>query len=380
MANQHVVIVDFNHMLYNYFYGMPNRLSIKVQNMGVVEEKDTTIQSGTLKNIFRWSGKGTNPTAVCFDRQATPRKVFFQSAFGEGMKVGTSKEYKGNRERMPEEMFTASKDVAGILADGGVSCYAVNGYEADDLIKACIDEAKVKYEGMHIDVITNDADLLPLVDDTVSVYLRSKKGTFAEDKTFEKNHYIEVTPRNYEQIVSDLSAYKGFNMKYNTLLLHKLLRGDMSDQFGCKDIARLYPATKWNAMITQMESDGVNLATSFKYGPPVIKIMNRVTGEEFKGTAKEALASPEKANLYQKVCNPVELDVILDLLRKYSTLSDEQIGRVEKLYWGMNLNMLYPHTNKKFARFPYRIKEVPLSCYNVANLKNAAKVLQINLY
>ena len=377
-AERHVVIVDFNHMVHTY-YNSQHRLSIKVVVNGEQEDKDTTVQSGTLKSIFRWSNHGYNPTAVCFDRPVIQRKVFFQTAFPD-MVVGSGKEYKGNRERMPEAMMEASRDVQGILQSAGVSCYAQNGYESDDIIMACIKRAKVKYPGMHIDIVTNDADLLPLVDDTISVYLRSKKGTFAENKKFEKTHYIEVTPRNYQQIVENLSAYKGFTIPYNCLLLHKLLRGDPSDQFGCKDICRMFPASKWNAMIAAMEEDGIDFSTAFRYGEPVMKILYRGTDKEFKGTMKDALASPDKANLYQKVCNPKELDTLMSVLRKYSAITDEQADRIEKVYWGMNLNMTYPHKDPKYARRPFVVGENnDLNPFKETDLQNAARVLQIKL-
>ena len=374
----HVVIVDFNHMLHTY-YNSQHRLSINVSMYGTVEQKDTTMQNGTIKNIFRWSNYGYNPTAVCFDRPVLPRKAFFQSAFG-SMKVGTGEEYKGNRGGMPGDMMVASRDTMGILTSGGVSCYAEDGYEADDLIKACVDRARIKYPGMHIDIVTNDADLLPLVDETVSVYLRSRKGTFAEDKNYEKTHYIEVTPRNYQLIVEGLSAYDKFYMPYNVMLLHKLLRGDSSDQFGCKDIKKLFPPTKWNAMLLKMQEDGVNFSTAFRYGSPRLKILYRDTGEEFKGSMQEALASPDRGRLYQKVCNPAELDTIIDLLRRYSPLTDEQLSRVEKLYWGMNLNMLYPNADKRLFRKPYIVGDNnDINPYESNALRKAATVLQINL-
>lgn len=357
IMEHHVVIVDCNHMLHTFYNGMQNRLSYRVPiGNGQFEEKDTTIHNGMIKNIFKWSMAGHLPTALCFDRPCISRKAFFQESI-KGMVIGSGKEYKGNREKMPDEMFSASRDVYEVLKSVGASCYAVDGYEADDIIFACIKRAKEKYPGMHIDVITNDADLLPLVSDEVSVYLRSKRGTFAEDKTYEKTHYIEFTPRNYQEEVERLSSYNKFIMPYNSILLHKLLRGDSSDQFGLKEISKMFPPTKWNSMMTQMMADQVNFKEVFRYGEPQVKIMNRVTGEEFQGTMEEALKSPEKANLYRKVCNPEELDAIIDLLKEYSDLSDEQLRLVEKVYWGMNLNMVYPNKDKRLSRIPLVIPD-----------------------
>lgn len=382
----HVVIIDANHMLHTFYSGMQNRLSWRVPlGGGKFEERDTTIHNGMIKNIFKWSMCGHIPTAVCFDRPCIGRKAYFQGQI-QDMVIGSGKEYKGNREKMPDEMFTASLDVYEVLKSAGVSCYAYNGYEADDLIMACIKRAKQKYSGMHIDVVTNDADLLPLVSDEVSVYLRSKRGTFAEDKVYEKTHYIEFTPRNFQEQVELLSSYSKFVIPYNAILLHKLLRGDSSDQFGVKEISKKFPPTKWNTMMTEMIADRINFEEIFRYGDPQYKIMNRVTGMEFQGTMEEALKSPEKANLYKKVCNPEELDMIISLLRDYSDLSEEQLFLVEKVYWGMNLNMVYPNADKKLCRLPFVIPEggsqgIPdINTFNETELKVVAnKLFGINL-
>ena len=47
-----VIIVDFNHMSHSYFHS-PHRLSARVKVGDEFVEKDTTIQNGTIKNIFR---------------------------------------------------------------------------------------------------------------------------------------------------------------------------------------------------------------------------------------------------------------------------------------------------------------------------------------
>lgn len=375
-----VIIVDFNHLVHTLYYS-PHRLSIRVVENGESVVKDTTIQNGTIKNVHRWSNHGFNPTAVCFDRPVPARKAFFQASFSD-MKVGSGNEYKGGRERMPDAMFEAISDVERIFRGAGISCFSQPNYEADDLVFACVQRAKEKYPDLPIDVITNDADLLPLVDEQVSVFIRSKKGTFAESKEIEKAKYIQVTPRNFQTIVEDLSAYRGFKIPYNSILLHKLLRGDASDKIGRKDISRMFSATRYNKMIDAMIADSVNFEEVFRYGVPQYKILHRSTGEEFKGTLEEALKSPEKADLYQKICNTEELDAILSLLREYSPMNEEQLGTIEKLYWGMNLNQTYPNTEKRLARRGYKVgtaKTPDINPFNEIELQKMSSSLQIRL-
>lgn len=372
-----VVIVDFNHLAYSYFHSR-FRLSCRVESGGESVIKDTTVQSGTLKCLYRWSNKGSNPLAVCFDRPVPARKAFFDAKLD--MTVGTDKEYKGGREKMPEQMFEAIQDVERMLRNAGVSVFAEQGYESDDLVLACIKRAKVKYPNIPIDVVTNDADLLPLVDDTVSVFLRSKTSTYAVDKSIEKAHYVQVTPDNFSEIVENLSAYKGYDLPYNTILLHKLLRGDMSDKFGRKDISAHFSPKKWNNMIARMREDMVNFPEVFRYGEPQTKIMCRDTGLEFEGTLQDALNSPNKSNYYQKIGNSEELDAILTLLREYSDLSEEQLSVVESIYWGMNLNQVYPNKVKALARRAYVVKESnDINKYSEVELQKQCSALGIRL-
>jgi len=375
-----VVIVDFNHLAHTYFFSQ-HRLSIRVEQNGESVSKDTTIQSGTIKNLYKWSGKGRNPMAICFDRPVPARKAFFQTCFSE-MVIGTDKEYKGGREKMPEMMFEAISDVERVLRNAGVSCFAENNYESDDLILACIIRAKAKFPGMPIDVITNDADLLPLVDDTVSVFLRSKTATYAESTELEKAHYTQVTPRNYSKVVESLSYYRGFLIPYNTILLHKLLRGDVSDKFGRKDISRMFSAQKYNKLVEQMMADNINFEEIFRYGSPQYKILYRDSDVEFMGTVAEAMASTDKAKLYQKIGNSEQLNAIITLLRTYTELDEEQLSVLEKMYWGMNLNQVYPHTDKRLARREYVLNDKghgDIDFFSEIELQKAVNPLQIRL-
>lgn len=378
-VGKRVVIVDFNHMVHTYFHSQ-HRLSVTVNQGGLIMNKDTTIQNGCLKSIHRWSNGGINPTAVCFDRPVPARKNYWATKFSD-MKPGSGKEYKGGRERMPDAMFQGSSDCEQILRQAGVSCYAVPNYEADDLVYACIKRAKEKYPGMPIDVITNDADLLPLVDDIVSVFIRSKKATYAVNKDIEKLHYIQVTPQNFQQVVEDMSAYKGFYVPYNTLLLHKLLRGDASDQFKRADISKMFPPKKYNALIQTLVDEDINIPEIFRYGDPRFEIYNSETGVVWGGTKEEALASPDKAKFRQRVKMPEELEVTLEVLRMYTSLSEEQLDAIVGVYTGMNLNQVYVGDQPVYTRKPFVVgrHSVDITQFSEVELQKAALPLQIRL-
>lgn len=336
MFNKRVLIVDFNHQAYLQFFSK-NNLSVRVKNaFGEWEDKDTRVQNGCMKNIFAWSKFGRCPTAVCFDRPCPSRREYFASRFPD-MSVGSAGEYKGGRSKMPKALYTAVSDCEKLLRSAGVSVFAQEGYEADDLIYACVKAAKKQYPGVPIDIVTNDADLLPLVDDTVSVFLRSKKGTSAEDESIEKNKYKQVTPRNYQEVVQDLSAYSGFLIPYNSILLYKLLRGDPSDNYRRKDISKLFPPKKYNDLVIRMMNDRVNFEEIFRYGEP--RARYRSTGEIFEGTFEEALKSDKRSDLTMYMSE--ECECILQMLREFTDMSEEMLNHVGAVYTGMNLNQPY---------------------------------------
>jgi len=186
-------------------------------------------------------------------------------------------------------------------------------------------------------------------------FLEAKKGTWAESKDIEKAHYIQVTPDNFQSVVEDLSAYKGFLIPYNTLLLHKLLRGDSSDNYQRKEISKMFPRMKYNGMITSMVAEDINFNEIFRYSSPIYEIYNIETGEKFDGSIQDALNSPLKSKLRKRMKNSEELDAILTVLQMFTSLSDSQLEIVKNIYLGMNLNQPYVSKEKSLTRHEFKI-------------------------
>lgn len=360
-----VIIVDFNHLVHTYM-NSGHRLSKTVVINGQPQLIDTTVQNGTIKAIHRWSNGGSYPTAVCFDSPVPSRKAYFAKVFDMG--VDTEKAYKGRRTSMSGEMFEAIEMVKDLLISAGVSCFKGNNYEADDLIFACIEKAKEVYPNYPIDVITNDADLLPLVDEQVSVFLRSKKMTWAERKDLEKPHYIQVTPRNYREVVEDLSSYRKFSVPYNSLLLHKLLRGDSSDNIP-GNVKKLFPPTKYNALIERLTENGVDLSSLFKYGKCRETLVSIKTGEVVD-------KNHDRNDMAIRYEDPQELVDMINVLCWY--IEDEEVlNHIKKMYRGMNLNHAYSGLGN-ISRKPARLRE-PMKSFNEVELQSKISPLGINL-
>lgn len=211
-----VVIVDVSHIAYTHSRSR-NQLSFYKDG----EHINTTIQSGIIKNLWNWTHKGKFPAVVCFDRPAPLRKAFLQEHLG--------LEYKSGRSAAVPAIVAALNSAGRVLEAAGVPAIAIPGFEADDIVGVAVSSAKTQYPDSSIDVITGDADLLPLVDNQVSVWLRSVKNTSAVHTGYSKSRYEQVTPQTYQGIVESKGDYKNLYVPYNYILLAKLLRGDTSD-------------------------------------------------------------------------------------------------------------------------------------------------------
>ena len=235
---------------------------------------DTTIPNYTIKNIFKYSGNGLFHTGVFFEGGSDYRKSYFKEQ-GSGDGSG----YKGDRAQQKGSFYTGINLATQLLMQGKVSLYRAAGYEADDLIYNMILRIKEEDKTTPIDVITNDADLLPLVDDQVSVYIRGTREA-NEDGCPVRRLYYQVTPRTWEDYLSYTSAYKNYKIPYNSMLLFKMIRGDKSDNVApaCKG----FGGKKYSALMEKMEQDGVDFPNIFRYGVDFDTVMLPVLEHYFE--------------------------------------------------------------------------------------------------
>ena len=375
-----VLIVDALHLAYKAAYGRMPQLTATVQLDGQLQQINTVIPTFISKTIHRWSLGGVYPTIVCFDGRNCniSRKAYFKSLSAkkaiDSAEAGAQPDqvaYKGSRGSQTDKFYQSVNLTYSLLYTGGVGVLRAEKYEADDLVKAAVDLAKIQYPGMPIDVVTGDADLVPLVDDQVSVFLSSRKRTYATDESIKKNHYCQITPENYSTVLEDLTSYKSIPVPYNTLLLVKLLRGDKSDGIG--GYPKFTP-TKYKKLIEEMQNDGVDFADTFRYGCPVEIYCDRLTGDVIP---PEKLATTPADTLCVKYQDPVELTNMLKILEKY--LDESIIQHVAEIYRGINLNgVFFDGVDQRFWRKPARLK-IDVSSYNYAKLQQVLQPLRIHL-
>ena len=117
-------------------------------------------------------------------------------------------EYKGTREKMPDDLREQIARIKEIVDAFGFPRLEVEGYEADDVLGS-VAEYAVK-EGLGVKIITGDKDLLQLVKDRIIVNLPARKGGDTVD--YDAQGVLDYWGIRPDQVV-----------------LYKALAGDSSD-------------------------------------------------------------------------------------------------------------------------------------------------------
>lgn len=255
------VIIDFLHLAHRCIK-MP-KLTASVMQNGEIKEVDTTIATSAIKNIWRYSGKGLFPTAVCLDGGSW-RKGYFAKGFeGVDGNITGASDYKSNRDNRGNPFFEGIDVAVSLMLNGKVSLYRKGGMEADDLLYSLVRKIKETDTTTPIDIITNDSDMLPLVDEQVSVYIRGTREYNVEGCPIVKG-YFQVTPETWDEWISYSSYYRDFKLPYNSILLYKILRGDTSDTVPMA--VKGYGAKKFIAFLDSLKADGCDFSKVFRYG------------------------------------------------------------------------------------------------------------------
>jgi DNA polymerase-1 len=202
-----LLLIDGHSMAYRAFYALP------VDNFKSSSGQPTNAIYGFASMIINLI-KEEKPThiAVAFD---VSRKTFRTEKFPE---------YKAQRASTPDEFRSQLSHINELITGFGIKYFAIEGYEADDLIATLAKSAE--REGFSVLICTGDRDSFQLVKKQTTV-LYPKKGVtemsrMTPDAVFEK---YGLTPDQYP----DFAA----------------LRGDPSDNLPSVPGVGEKTATKW---------------------------------------------------------------------------------------------------------------------------------------
>ncbi len=148
---------------------------------------------------------------VAFDR---PKPTFRQQLY-----VG----YQAQRPKMESDLSDQFGKIIEILQKARISTYAVDGYEADDIIGTVSDTANKK--GIFTYIVTGDRDMLQLVDKDTQVFMPIKG-------------ISEVSIMDAEKV------REKYGIKPSQFIDYKALQGDSSDNY--PGVAGIGPKTAAN--------------------------------------------------------------------------------------------------------------------------------------
>jgi DNA polymerase-1 len=198
-----IVIVDGHSIAYRAFYKTPPLNNSKGFPTGVIH---------TFLNIIIKLQQTLKPNLLI---------VAFDSK-GETERHKKLKEYKAERLPSPEDIILQVEELKNILPLMGVVVYAIEGYEADDIIYT-LTQKVAKCE--KIVIVTRDKDIHQIVNEDISIYDDSKQEFIDREGVYKKfGVYPEQIP-DYLALTGDSSdnipGVKGIGPKNATLLLQQ---------------------------------------------------------------------------------------------------------------------------------------------------------------
>ena len=182
-----LLLMDGHSLAYRAFFALP------AENFSTTTGQQTNAVYGftsMLSNTLR--DEAPTHFAVAFD---VSRKTWRSEEYAE---------YKANRSKTPDE-FRGQVELIGELLDAmGVRRFAVDGFEADDVIATLATQAEA--EGFKVSIVTGDRDAFQLVSEHTTVLYPTKGVSeltrFTPEKVREK---YGLTPSQYP----DFAALRG---------------------------------------------------------------------------------------------------------------------------------------------------------------------------
>lgn len=208
MSIHKLVLIDGHALAYRMFFALP------LHAFTTTDGEPTNATYGFIRTVMDLILDDNPPKylAVSFDVGKTFRDEIFD-------------EYKGTREKMPDELRLQIDRIKEVIATLNIPIMELEGYEADDVLGTLADQAKAFNVPVHI--ITGDRDLLQLVDGNTAVALPARGGNppdvFDETAVF---NYFGVRPDqvvDWKALVGDSSdnipGVRGVGKKTATKLL-----------------------------------------------------------------------------------------------------------------------------------------------------------------
>ena len=178
-------LIDGNSLVYRAFFALPESIATSTG-------RPTNAIFGFASMLVKLlTDHGVQPTVVVWDRGSSGRKDVYE-------------EYKGHRPSKPDLLAEQYPHMEPLVESFGYTNYAVEGYEADDVIATLAEQARGN--GTEVVIVTGDRDALQLVGDGVKVMATSRGIT--ETKMYDRDDVVErygIGP----ELIPDFYGLKG---------------------------------------------------------------------------------------------------------------------------------------------------------------------------
>jgi len=184
-----LILIDGHSLAFRAFHALPLTL---------------TAPSGELTNAVY----GFTSMLLTVLRDQTPEYVAVAFDVGKTFRHEMYSDYKGHRERMPDELRTQVERIKEVVEALNIPVFTAEGFEADDVLATLARQASG--QGVDSLIVTGDRDILQVVDDQIHVLTSGRQFS--------------------ETIIYDPAAVQErYGLRPNQLLDYKALVGDKSD-------------------------------------------------------------------------------------------------------------------------------------------------------
>jgi DNA polymerase-1 len=189
MSSSKLVLIDGHSLAFRAFHALPLSL---------------TAPGGELTNaVFGFTSMLLNTL-----REQQPEYVAVAFDVGRTFRHEMYPQYKGHRERMPDELATQIERIKQVVEALNIPIFTRDGFEADDVLATLALQAEA--QGVTSIIVTGDRDILQVVDGAISVLTSGRQ--FSDT--------IIYTPQGVEE---------KYGLRPDQLVDLKALVGDKSD-------------------------------------------------------------------------------------------------------------------------------------------------------
>ncbi len=188
------MLIDGHSLAYRAYFAMQDT-PLSITRADGQKELTNAVYAFTNMLLKVWNDEKPDYIAVAFDVGKTFRDDIYP-------------EYKGTRQKMPDELAQQMKRITQVVNALGIATFSAEGFEADDVLGTLARRAAG--EGMEVLIVTGDRDALQLVNPAVKVLT---SGRFF-DQTI---------------VYDEAKVRERFKLRPDQLIDFKALVGDASD-------------------------------------------------------------------------------------------------------------------------------------------------------